>query len=131
MTVATIRSGRLIPTEEDEQRTLAQWLDLHGITWFHVPNQRGTRKRYEMGILWALGVKAGVPDVIILDPPPRRPEVRGVAIELKRRIGGQLSANQRWWLSRLRELGWIAEAVNGASAAIELLESLGYGRESG
>lgn len=116
------------PTEEDEQRTLAQWLDLHGITWFHVPNQRGTRKRYEMGILWALGVKAGVPDAMILDPPPRRPEVRGVAIELKRRKGGRLSTHQQRWIQRLRELGWIAEVCEGADAAIDLLERLGYGK---
>lgn len=117
-----------VPTEESEQRTLAQWLDLHGITWFHVPNERGTRKRYEMGILWALGVKPGVPDVIILDRPPRRPDVRGVAIELKRRKGGRLSTYQRWWLDRLRELGWIAERCDGADDAIRLLESLGYGK---
>ena len=37
MAIKTIDA--LIPMEEDEQRTLAQWLSLRDITWFHVPNQ--------------------------------------------------------------------------------------------
>lgn len=35
--------------------------------WFAVPNQRGTRKRYEAEILKAMGVRAGVADLIFLN----------------------------------------------------------------
>lgn len=33
---------------------------------FATTNQRGTRKKFEMGILKAMGARAGVPDLIIL-----------------------------------------------------------------
>jgi|SRR5690606_28191836 len=125
--MATKLIDQLVPTEEDEQRTLAQWLDLHRITWFH-PANGGKRTKVEAAVFRALGVKPGVPDVIILDRPPRRPEAPGVTIELKRRRGGRLSPFQRQWIERMRELGWIAEVCEGADEAIRLLESLGYGK---
>lgn len=31
-----------------------------------IPNQRGTRTRAEMGVLWAMGVLAGAPDLILV-----------------------------------------------------------------
>jgi hypothetical protein len=38
--------------------------------WTHVSNQRGTRKRFEMGVLKAMGVKAGWADLTFLLPGP-------------------------------------------------------------
>lgn len=55
--------------EEDLHRQVAAYLRASlpsAAFWFSVPNQRGTRKRYEMGILKALGVRSGVPDIIII-----------------------------------------------------------------
>ena len=57
--------------EEDLQRACVEYLRLcvppppGGPFWFHVPNQRGTRTIYEAQILKALGVRAGVPDLIV------------------------------------------------------------------
>lgn len=54
--------------EEALQRAVAQYLDLALPTdavWFHVPNGGG-RSKAEAGVLKAMGVKAGVPDIYIL-----------------------------------------------------------------
>ena len=60
---------QVIPTEEQEQVTLAHWLDLHKIAWFHPPN--GGHRNVIVGRkLKAQGVKRGVPDVMIVDRPP-------------------------------------------------------------
>ena len=73
-----------------------------------------------------MGVKAGVPDVLIFTAPPGRPYARGVAIELKRQRGGTVSAKQSAWIDDLRASGWIAVVCKGAAAAIVTLQDLGY-----
>lgn len=114
------------PPEEAEQVALAQWLDLHKIAWFHPPNG-GHRNVVVAAKLKAQGVKRGVPDVMIVDPPPLYPENVGTAIELKRRKAGRVSENQTEWLEKLRNRGWAVAVCRGATEAIEFLESLGYG----
>lgn len=115
------------PSESGEQQVLAQWLDLNRILWTHVPNGRH-RSKIVGALLKREGVKPGVPDVLIFDPPPKLPGGRvGVAIELKLQ-GGRTSAAQAEWMRELRERGWIARVCHGASAAIEYLTELGYGR---
>ena len=73
-----------VPTEHEEQQALAQWLDLvvGPRAWCHVPNG-GARRKVEAARMTAIGVKPGVPDILIFRRPPLRPEARGVAIELK------------------------------------------------
>lgn len=145
----------LIPSEEAEQRALAQWLDLHRILWCHVPNG-GQRSKAVAGKLKAAGVKAGVPDCLVFDRPARcagdgpmcaHPPMwdvdqgegkhcsytlkkHGVAIELKRARGApsNVSEHQRAWVDALAKRGWLVVICYGASEAIALLESLGFGR---
>lgn len=117
----------LNPPEEIEQRTLAQWLDMHGIAWFHPPNG-GDRNQIVGRKLKIQGVKRGVPDVMIVDPPPLYPSNVGTAIELKRRKGGHLTDEQKEWLETLQERGWATAVCRGADEAIQFLESLGYGK---
>ena len=115
------------PSEEQEQIALAQWLDIHKINFFHPPNG-GHRNVVVAAKLKAQGVKPGVPDVMIVDPPPNYPNNVGTAIELKRRKGGTVSDKQTQWLTILQERGWAVAVCKGATEAIEFLESLGYGR---
>jgi hypothetical protein len=140
------------PTEEQEQRTLALWLNLHPlIMWCHVPNG-GHRDPRVAAKLQGLGVKPGVPDILIFSPPPfwsqggrrmpacfRGPErvdpsltplPRGIAIELKRQgaTGSKLSTEQvDWGLGLSRLCGWYWFMASGAGEAIDELERLGYG----
>lgn len=115
------------PPEETEQMVLAEWLDRHGITWFHVPNE-GKHKVQYRAKQKRLGVRAGVPDVIVIDSPPNGEEaLKGCVIELKRRKGGRVTPEQAEWLDRFRERGWAVAVCKGAGQAITFLEKLGYG----
>lgn len=116
-----------VPLERQEQAAIAKWLDLAlgSMGWCHVPNG-GSRHRVEAARLTGQGVKAGVPDLLIFRRPPFRPEVRGVAIELKRRRGGRVSDEQRAWLTELAAEGWLAMTAHGWDEARAFLESLGF-----
>ena len=114
------------PPEEHEQLALVQWLELHKIKYTHVPNEGKHKVQYRVKQK-RLGVKAGVPDLLIFDPPPANLENVGTAIELKRREGGRVTPEQSAWLCALHDRGWAVAVCRGASEAIEFLESLGYG----
>lgn len=115
-----------VPLESDEQKAAAEWLDALGLCWIHVPNEGKRSKRYGAS-LKSQGLKPGFPDILIFTPPPNHPDVRFVAIELKRQKGGRVSDNQRQWLRELRECGGLSQVCNGADAMIWYLEGLGYG----
>lgn len=126
-------AGRVpAPTEQQEHRTLAEWLDLHRLVWFHPP-LGGYRRRVEAAIFHGLGSRAGVPDFLIFSPVPRFPDARGVAIELKRRgrdrePDGGVTEDQQHWLTLLEQAGWLTRVCYGAGQAIDWLAELGYGR---
>jgi hypothetical protein len=112
-------------SEDGEQVVLAQWLNLRGVLWTHCPN--GGRR--QIGVarkLKAAGVRRGIPDVLVFSKPPKQPSASGVAIELKREKGGQVSPEQKLVLAGLQECGWICYVAHGATAAIKFFISLGY-----
>ena len=110
--------------EEDEQRAVAQYLDMRrDLIWCHVPNG-GARHAAEGGKLKAQGVKPGVPDILIFTPTNNG--YVGAAIELKRRDGGKLQESQIKWLARLEDCGWDTHVCHGSDQAIEVLKRL-YG----
>jgi hypothetical protein len=65
------------------------------------------------------GLNRGVPDLLIFEPRGNRV---GLAIEMKRKTGGQLSPEQKWWLSELEKRNWVAVVCNGADEAIAEIE---------
>lgn len=113
-------------SEAEEQRMLAKWLNLSRVLWCHCPN--GEHRDVRVGArLKALGVKPGVPDILVFTPPPKSPQTRGVAIELKRVGTSRVSPYQQEWLDDLQMLGWDARVCCGAGDAIHWLSELGYG----
>jgi len=116
----------IIPTEEQEQLALVQWLELHKIRYTHVPNE-GKHKVQYRAKQKRLGVKPGVPDLLIFDRPPLYPEHVGVAIELKRQKGGRVTPEQTAWLEHLKARGWAVAVCRGAMEAIRFLQELGFG----
>ena len=116
----------IIPTEEQEQLALVQWLELHKIRYTHVPNE-GKHKVQYRAKQKRLGVKPGVPDILIFDRPPLSPENVGVAIELKRQKGGRVTPEQIAWLEDLKARGWAVAVCQGAMEAIRFLQELGLG----
>lgn len=84
--------------EREFQITVASYLDSLGVLWFHPPNG-GTRNVREAVYLKKQGVKAGVPDVVILEP---RGKWHGLFLELK--VGyNKPSEKQLEFLERLRK----------------------------
>lgn len=110
-----------IPTEEEEQIKLARYLDANGFIWFHTPNE-GKHKVQYRAKQKKMGLKAGVPDVLIFDCPDERHN--GVAIELKRQKGGQIRDSQVQWITELGKRKWYAKVAHGADEAIDFLEEL-------
>ena len=110
--------------EEDEQRAVAQYLDMRrDLVWCHVPNG-GARHAAEGGKLKAQGVKAGVPDILVFNAT-KEGHV-GTAIELKRRDGGKTTIVQIEWLCNLKNNRWATALCHGSDEAIDVLKRL-YG----
>ena len=112
--------------EDDIQRSVAQRLDAIGVLWCHVPNG-GKRNVREAARFKGLGVKPGVPDVVIFTPPPSSDTARGAVLELKAEKG-KPTASQLAWLQRLHQLGWEADIAYGCDEAHAILNRWGYGR---
>ena len=120
------------PTEHQEGIALARWLRAREIAFVHVPNEAARSDAHGRRLRDA-GVERGCPDYLVFTPPPARPDVRGIAIELKRRrpASATVSPAQRAWLARLEACGWIAVIARGAHEAVTLLRDLGFDSKGG
>lgn len=128
------KDPRLLPSEGQEQAALFSWADLeakHGRypelrLMFHVPNGGG-RSKAEAGRFKAEGVKAGVPDLFL---PVPRGKYHGMFIEMKRRMGGRLSPEQKVWIAELNERGYHAVVACGWDEASNYIKDyLDIGRD--
>ena len=112
---------------EEEQIQAAVVLHLtvravSGAVWWHTPNG-GFRNAAEAGRFKALGVKAGVPDILALRAG------RLYALELKA-PGGRLSDAQHDMLAALKAAGAETAVAWGLDDALEVLERWGVIRAS-
>jgi len=113
----------LIPSESDEQIGFLQWwrAQFPGVRIFHIPNG-GHRAVSVAKKMKAEGVCPGVPDLYV---PAWR-----LWIEMKRRKGGRLSAEQREWAEYLEGIGDTVIVGKGAEdASRQVLEFLRARRE--
>ena len=71
---------------------------------------------------------AGMPDLLIFDPPPLRPDCFATALEMKREDArpSDLREDQLRWLTILGDRGWAAVVGLGANDALTKLRQLGY-----
>ena len=87
----------------------------------HIPNG-GSRNKIEAHNLRLQGVRKGVPDICL---PVPRGQYHGLYIELKRRVGGAVSDEQRGWIDALNRMGYRAVVCKGwESARDEILRYL-------
>jgi hypothetical protein len=107
--------------EEQLHRSVAQLLRTAApeLLWWSTPNQRGTRKRWEMGVLYALGVKSGVPDICIVLPGGQLG-----CIELKAK-GGALTDSQKAFGQHLKMSGGLWACCRSLDEVIITLEAWG------
>lgn len=93
-----------------------------GSAWYHPANERASAA--QRGVLSAMGVKPGVPDIIL---DLARCQYHGLRIEMKR--GGAsmtarttCSKNQRKWAEHFAANGYLWVLCSSALAAAELCE---------
>jgi hypothetical protein len=106
--------------EQDLQRAVAEFLDLCLLPparWLHIPNQVGTRDRYEAELLKAMGVKPGAADVLVLTGAGRF-----VWIELKS-DAGRLSPAQQDWRDWCQSIGAPWFLCRSVADVVEALRS--------
>lgn len=111
-------------TEHDIQARAVGYLRKAGVRFFAVPNG-GLRDQRTAVRLWQEGVEAGVPDLIVVDPPPLAPSAVGAVLEVKT-CKGRLSDEQRRWLDDFKARGWEAQVVHGLQGLLSALCALGY-----
>ena len=120
----------MLHEEDGEQMTLIEWAGLRegalpDIKWLiHIPNG-GKRNAREAGRLKAMGVKRGVSDLFL---PVPRGEYHGLWIEMKKRVGGKVSPEQKEWLSGMKALGYRTKVCRGWEEAAEEIERYLRGR---
>lgn len=96
-----MQSDSPLPTEFEEQSAFVDWLELCGLRFSAIPLDTYTKY---MGVKMRnhrLGVRPGVPDLMVLISPERSKDGLGhlIWIEMKRRKGGVVSPEQRAWLT--------------------------------
>lgn len=114
-------------TELSEQIIVVRKLRAAQILFCAVPNG-GLRDPKAARMLKASGVQPGVPDLLVFDPPPKKPKFCGVAIEMKRTgaTKSSLRPAQKQWLAALADRGWLTVVAFGAEDALRHLHKLGY-----
>ena len=101
--------------ETEEQIALMDWARMmSGIhpelkLLYHVPNE-GKRSKTAGGVLKAMGLRKGVPDIVL---PVPRGKYHGLYLELKRADSGKTSEDQLWWLRQLDEQGYAVTICHG------------------
>lgn len=95
----------LIPYEENEQRVLIEWLEIKGLKFSAIPNSTYTTSWKVKNKNKAMGVRAGLPDLLICLPN------RLLFIEMKREKGGQISENQKEWIGELNQIDNVEAVV--------------------
>lgn len=104
--------------EDDLQIQVAQYLDLKRVFWFHPANERKTTPQAGAR-LKAKGVKAGVPDCMIMLP---RGDYNGLAIELKHGKN-KPTEHQEAVLNNLQSCGWKTAVCYSFDDAKEIIDN--------
>lgn len=104
--------------EDRLQSQIIKYLDYQhrDIIYTH-PNNEGKRTAYERFKLKILGVKAGVPDLLIFNP---NNSYNGLAIELKIKYN-KPTASQVKWLEDLKLCGWYCTIGKDFDSVKELI----------
>lgn len=129
------RAGAKVPTEEQECTWLFEWAKL--TQWngepiskvlVHVPNGAylgadPKTRAITMGKLKAMGLQPGVFDYLIPVPVLKGSTVcPGLWLEMKRQLGGVVSADQKEFRVRMVRLGWHCAIAQGWPQAARIIE---------
>lgn len=107
--------------EDHIQYQLVQYMDIQykGVLFIHVPNEgRGKISFNQMNKIKALGVKAGVSDLLFFES---RHGYHGLAIEVKTKTG-TVSKAQREFLADLKQRGWLTAVARSFETGRQIID---------
>lgn len=121
--VSGVANGAPVLSEHYEQATFVAWFrqTYPSVRIFAIPNG-GSRSRTQGAKLKLEGVSPGVPDLFI--------PAWNLWVEMKRSVGGRLSADQKDWISYLQDVGHCAIVCAGCSDAQEKVRQFEKGSVS-
>jgi len=127
-----IRTDAIGVSEHDEAVVFAQWLTLNKVFFLHIANE-GKRSFMTASKLKAEGLSAGAADYLVFTRSKKEPEVRGFAVEMKRKgsagkPAGRATPEQIDFLNRLNAQGWCSAVCWGADDAIAWCVEHGIGK---
>ena len=64
------------------------------------------------------GMRKGYPDLFL---PVARGGYHGLYVELKRKKGGKVSDDQKWWIRKLTEQGYLAVVARGFNETVAVI----------
>lgn len=112
----------LIPSEDAEQVAVVQELEARGIPYWHTNNEIWTSSWKQKARAKAMGTQSGIPDLFVCFPGQL------VGIEMKRRKGGVVSPNQKYWAAIIEQCNipvWVAHGYDEAMEVVAKYEHLG------
>jgi hypothetical protein len=108
--------------EEQLHRAVVQLLQVYqsrGLLAFCHPANGGWRSKAEAGAFKAMGVRAGVPDLLVWLPG-------GGHFQVELKAGsGKLSAHQAAWISRMTDMGVAVHIIRSLDSLEALLRAKG------
>jgi hypothetical protein len=112
-------------TEHSLQAALFCWASQNRAKWpelrwmFAIPNG-GMRGKVTASRLKAEGVKKGVPDIFL---PVAKGGFHGLFIEMKKRVNGRMSIEQKTFSEAMTRKGYMFACCNSTEKAIVVIEA--------
>ncbi len=116
----------LTPLESMEQELFVRWLEQNQLKFTAIPNSTYTRSWSQKYKNHATGLRAGLPDLLIVVQPEQAIDGIGkvLFVEMKRQKGSAVSKEQQEWIDALNSVGSVSiEAVvcKGADEAMKYM----------
>ncbi len=92
-------------SEYSHQVAFVNWLELKGLTFSALPLSTYTTSWNQKRMNYAMGVRAGVPDVLVITPKVL------CFVEVKRPKNSATSAAQKVWIEELNKLPGVAAKI--------------------
>lgn len=106
--------------EWKEQTYVVDWAHLHPIVRDYILGifNEGQRSAIRSAVMKRMGLRPGVCDLFIAYPAHGK---HGMWLEMKKRRGSKISAEQRTWVNRMNSVGYVAVICYGWEQAVKAI----------
>jgi 5'-3' exonuclease len=117
-----VKRIKKLPTEQDEQKTLVEYLELKGYKFTSIPNSTYTTSWKQRNKNKTMGLRKGLPDLLVI--------IRNhlVFIEMKRLKRYKIEESQSEWIKELNKCtdvrALICKGFDEARVAVDLISKI-------